>query len=71
MNKEGLISSELKRDSSFRSKGLFSFDNVYGYDLHGDKQVNIPGLELKANLTFDKAYDIVVKYFKKEKVLKK
>lgn len=70
MNKEGLISSELKKESKFRSRGLFSFDNVYGYDLHGDTQVNIPGLELKANLTFDKAYDIVVKYFKKEKVFK-
>lgn len=71
MNKEGLISNELKKDSKFRSNGLFSFDWTSGYDAYGDSQTNIPGLKLDKELTFDDAYKVVVDYFKKTKVIKK
>lgn len=70
MEKDGLLSDEIKRSGKFRKYGLFSFDWTSGYDAYGPHQVNIPGLKLDKELTFDDAYDIVVKYFKKEKVLK-
>ena len=70
MNKEGLISPELKRSGKFRFGGLFSFDWTSAYDTYGPRQKNIPELKLDKNLTYDEAYDLVVDYFKKEKVLK-
>lgn len=70
MDNEGILDKVLKkydlnrRSFKYRSYGLVGFDHVTAFDTLNDNQNSIKDVKCDGSMTFDEAYDNLLKYYK-------